>query len=131
MIQVDYMNRSCQLGDNELGIGTSTRMLLCEPDSADEYIGTTIEKRFYTSVRLFYECGVTKMLAKFPFKDSTLKDLSLLDPRNRLEINVSSSLNLAKRFCYYNCDELDLLTMEIGDFKVVVMTNFLHSIHMM
>ena len=59
VIQVDYMNRSCQLGDNELGIGTSTRMLLCEPDFADEFIGTTIGKRFYTSVRLFYECSVT------------------------------------------------------------------------
>ena len=84
-------------------------MLLTEPDIADEVIGTTIEKRFYTSVRLFYESSVTKMFAKFPFKDSTLKEFSFLDPKNRLEINVSSLLNLAKRFCYFNFDKLDLL----------------------
>ena len=35
-----------------------------------------MERKFFSSVRLFYETVVSKMLAKFPHGDKTLSDLS-------------------------------------------------------
>lgn len=63
-----------QVPDDELGIGTATRMLVIgqEDDGAIE-----VERRFFANVRAFYEATVKKLLAKFPFKDKTLSDLKV------------------------------------------------------
>ncbi len=113
---IDYKNRSCQLDDSELGVGTSTRLLLCG-ELEDEVIGTRIEVRFFEHVRLFYETSVSKMLAKFPFSDNTLKELSFLDPRNRDKCSRVDVLQLASRFTSFNVDEMDDLTLEFSDYR--------------
>ena len=76
---IAYDDIQNQLSNEELGVGTSTLLLLAE--FQDEVEGTPIETCFFSSVRLFYQETVRKMFAKFPFKDSVLSDLSLLDPR--------------------------------------------------
>ena len=38
--------------------------------------------------------GTQKVIAKFPFADSTIKDLCLLDPGHRFETNAASVTQL-------------------------------------
>ena len=106
---VDFKDESNQLSDDELGIGTSTRLLLCG-DLEDDIVGTIKEARFFKSVRTFYE---TAVLAKFPFAD----DLAFLDPRNR-EKTTSSAL--ANRFTEFTTDEIDDLVTEFRDYRAAL-----------
>ena len=76
---VAYDDFASQLSNEDLGVGTSTLLLLLE--FQDEIEGTPVETRFFSSVRLFYRETGHKMLAKFLFKDPVLTDLGLLDPR--------------------------------------------------
>ena len=57
---VDCQSRSNQVCDNELGIGTSTRLLLFG-ELEDTVHGTALEKRFFTCVREFYVAAISKM----------------------------------------------------------------------
>ena len=43
---IDYLDQNNQVSDDELGIGTSTRLLLCE-ELEDEIVGTVTESRFF------------------------------------------------------------------------------------
>lgn len=63
---ISYEDRSMQVIDDELGVGTSTRLLLCG-ELEDEVAGTAIERHFFECVRDFYETSVSKILSKFPF----------------------------------------------------------------
>ena len=55
----DYENVSNQLSNDEIGIGTATRLYLIE--NADELEGTQREKNFFLAVRGFYmECVCKK-----------------------------------------------------------------------
>ena len=85
-----------QLSNEELGVGTSTLLLLAE--FQDEVEGTPIETRFFSSIRLFYQETVRIFFAKFPFKDPVLSDLSLLDPRQREHVPPASVVRLCSRF---------------------------------
>ena len=116
---VDFKDESNQLSDDELGIGTSTRLLLCG-DLEDDIVGTRKEARFFKSVRTFYETAVSKILAKFPFADDTLKDLAFLDPRNREKTTSSGLIALANRFTEFTTDEIDDLVTEFRDYRVAL-----------
>ena len=74
-----YSERSTQVSDDELGIGTAGRLLLIEEE--DAVTDTRLESEFFSAVRLFYEKTVAKILAKFPFQDQVLHDLKIFDPR--------------------------------------------------
>ena len=76
--EFDYENTASQVSDDELGIGTATRLLLIE--ESDELEGTAKERNFL-SVRKFYVECVRKIIAKFPFSDNVISDLGMLDPR--------------------------------------------------
>ena len=114
---IDYLNQNNQVSNDELGIGTSTRLLLCG-ELEDEVVGTVTESHFFSCVRSFYEASITKMLAKFPFSDNSLKELAFLDPRNRSVTSVTGIVSLASRFTSYSTDEIDTLTMEFQDYRV-------------
>ena len=43
---ISYLDRSKQVNDDELGVGTSTRLLLCG-ELEDKVVGTHIETRFF------------------------------------------------------------------------------------
>ena len=94
---ISYEDRSKQVRDYELGVGTSTKLLLCG-ELEDEVAGTAIERRFFECVWIFYETSVAKILAKFPFSDNTIKELALLDPRNRNRFSSAGLMELTARF---------------------------------
>ena len=83
------------MDNEELGIGTATRLLLEE--ESDTFEGTCQEANFFSTVREFYHEAVCKMLDKFPFRDPIFRDLSLLDPRNRR--NALGSNDSTCRLC--------------------------------
>ena len=114
---VQYTDPRNQVGNNELGIGMATRLLLIENE--DEVAGTELEKSFFNVVRLFYQNTVAKILSKFPFKDQTLDDLSILDPCKRLQITPPSVLRLCQRFEKRTPQELDDILWELNDYRVM------------
>ena len=71
LLNFDAIN---QLPDENLGIGDNTWVALAEVEQ--EYD----TKSFFTSVRKFYLSSIKKMLKKFPFGDSLLNDLGILQP---------------------------------------------------
>ena len=62
-----------QLADENLGLGNDLWVHL---SSMEEYDPSP----FYRAVRGFYVASVQKMLKKFPFGDSILKDLDVINP---------------------------------------------------
>ena len=59
------------------------------------------------------------MFAKFPFKDSVLSDLSLLDPRQREHVPSASVVRLCSRiFTACPSDQRDDILSEFRDFRV-------------
>ena len=62
---------------------------------------------------------MAKILDKFPFKDQTLADLKVLDPRNRMEATPASIIRLCQRF--YKCTplELDDILGEVNDYRIM------------
>ena len=63
------LNRDNQVDDDNLGIGTNTWACLAELE------GEMDTKHFFTAERSSYLASLKKMLKKFPFSDSLLKDL--------------------------------------------------------
>ena len=117
MTTINYEDAANQVGDNELGIGTATRLLLVEKE--DEVAGTHLERNFFSGVRRFYEKTVAKIIVKFPFKDQTLADLKVLDPRRRMEVTAASIIRLCNRFNKRTPEELDDVLSELNDYRVV------------
>ena len=116
ILDIDYASRDQQVGSDELGVGTETRMLLIamEDDGSVE-----VERRFFSNVCLFYESTVRKIIAKFPFGDKTLADLQVLNPASRLQVSVASVVRLAKRFTGMSSDDIDPLVTQLRDYKTV------------
>ena len=73
---INYRDQNNQLSNDILAISTETLLFLSEFE--DEIEETVIERRFFKSVRVFYETAVSKLLAKFLLKDNTLSDLSFI-----------------------------------------------------
>ena len=55
-------------------------------------------KPFFAAVRKFYIATIRKMTKKFPFDDTLLKDLGILQPEKTSDHDVSTVVKLAKRF---------------------------------
>ena len=115
--KLDYLDPENQATNDELGIGTTTRLLLCG-DLEDEVVGTSIERRFFKYVRSFYEASVRKILDKFPFEDDTIKELSFLDPRYRTKCTVNGMIHLSTRFTTFSTDEIDTLIAEFQEYRI-------------
>ena len=62
---------------------------------------------------------MAKILSKFPFKDQTLDDLKILNPRRRCETTPSSVLRLCERFEKRTPQELDDIICELNDYRVM------------
>ena len=90
--KIKYFEQQNQVENYELGIGTSTRLLLYELE--DEVAGTSVQLNIFSCVRAFYyETSVKKMLDKFPL-DTVIKKLAFLDPRYRTKISTSALLKI-------------------------------------
>ncbi len=104
-----------QLADENLGFGDSTWAALSE---MEEEFDT---KPFYQAVRDFYVASLNKMLKKFPFGNTILKDLGILNPDMVCTYNFTTIKTLAKCFPQLELAEsasIDALRGEAMDFKL-------------
>ena len=77
-------------------------------------------KPFFNAIS-FYASSITKMLQKFPFGDTLLKDLRVLQPEKAASYPVSTIIGLAKRFPQLGLADsvsLDQLREEFLDFTL-------------
>ena len=98
-----------QVSNKHLGIGTETWVLqnLKPPPF------------FFEAVRGFYISSTKKMLNKFPFGDTLLKDLSVLQPENTSPFSKIISLaNIFPQIGLSDSASLDSLKEEFQDFKL-------------
>ncbi len=70
--------RTIKLSDDEQGIGTSTRLLLCG-ELEDDIVGTSKEINFLGVFVRF-------MRRQFPFSDNSIKQLAFLGYRDKMVI---------------------------------------------
>lgn len=47
---------------------------------------------FNRYIRKFYQTVVLKMMKKFPFKDTIIQDLGIIDPRNRENVTAETGI---------------------------------------
>ena len=99
-----------QLPDESLGIGDNAWATLAEVEQEHD------TKPFFKSVRQFYCASIKKMLKKFPFGDSLMKDLGVLQPNKVSTYVVDIVLKLAKRFPQLKLDNEEKLTLLKEDF---------------
>ena len=104
-----------QLADENLGLGDDTWACLSEMEE-DFNI-----KPFFKAVLDFYIASLKKMLKKFPFGDSILKDLGIINPNDACTYTFSTVESLAKRFPQLGLDDsasINALRDEFMDFKL-------------
>ena len=104
-----------QLDDENLGLGDATWAYL---SSLEEEFDP---KPFYQAVRSFYVASLKKMLKKFPFGDSILKDLGVINPDQTCTYDFSVVEGLAKRFPQLgvaDSESIDAMRDEFMDFKL-------------
>ena len=109
------LERRGQLTQENLSIGTATWAYLAEMEETHD------TKPFFTAVRNFYVATITKMLKKFPFNDTLMKDLTTLQPEKTPEFNFSTVATLAKRFPQIGLSDnatVDLLREEFKDYQL-------------
>ena len=104
-----------QLADENLGLGDDTWACLSEMEEDFNL------KPFFKAVRDFYIASLKKMLKKFPFGDSILKDLGIINPNDACTYTFSTVESLAKRFPQLGLDDsasINALRDEFMDFKL-------------
>lgn len=78
-------------------------------------------KPYYAAVRKFYITSITKMLNKFPFGNSILKDLGIINPEKTCTYSFSTIESLAKRFPQLDLadsESINALRDQFMDFKL-------------
>ena len=104
-----------QLSNETLGLGDDTWAYIYSLEEEQDVTP------FYAAVRGFYVATVTKMLKKFPFGDTILKDLGIINPHQVRSYTFSTIKSLAKRFRQLQLDDsdsLDKLREEFMDFTL-------------
>jgi len=112
-----FADRSVQLDDGILAVGMAMRTLLADND---DDLADSIRTRIFNSVRHFYVAIVEKMVKIFPFHDTVLKNLSVLNPDSKLRCTWSPTMvrNLAARFSIVADDEIEYLVEEFQDYQL-------------
>ena len=85
-----------QLPNENLGLGDDTWVFIASLEEEHDIAP------FYRAVRSFYIATITKMLKKFPFRDSILKDLGIINPHQVSAYSFNTIKSLAKRFKQVN-----------------------------
>lgn len=81
-----------QLSSENLGIGTDTWACVMELETEHDL------EPFFKAARNFYIATINKMLKKFPFGDTLLKDLGIINPDRVCSYQFTTVLRLAERF---------------------------------
>ena len=106
-----------QLADENLGVGDATWAFISELEEEFD------PKPFFKAVRSFYIATLNKMLKKFPFGDTVLQDLGIINPENTSTYEFSTVTKLVKRFQQLGLNDpesIDALRSEFNDFKLSV-----------
>ena len=82
--------RTNQLADENLGLGNDTWVYLAGMEEEHD------PKSLYEAVRSFYVATVKKMLKKFPFGDTILTDLGIINPDKVTTYSFQTVKSLAK-----------------------------------
>ncbi len=109
------LERESQLDDENLGVGIDTWTCIRELEEEHD------PAPFFSAVRKFYTASLKKMLKKFPFGDSLLKDFGVLQPDKTASYSVDTIVGLAKRFPQLELssnESLDKLKEEFLDFQL-------------
>ena len=107
--------RTGQLLDENLGLGDNTWLHISDLEEEQDC------KPFFTAVRSFYVATIQKMLKKFPFSDTILKDLGIINPLQVNSYSFDTIQRLAKRFKQLGLADsasLDTLRDEFMDFTL-------------
>ena len=116
----DYLKKlkldaSSQVTDEHLGIGDDTWVSVADLEQKYD------TKPFFSAVRKIYLETIQKMLKKFPFGDTLMKNLSILDPNKVCSFSSATVVGLAKRFPQLGLDDpesLRCLEEEFTDFTL-------------
>ena len=76
---------------------------------------------FFKAIRSFYVSSTKKMLVKFPFGDSLMKDLRIIQPEHTSSFSFNTITSLAKRFPPIGLNDavsLQNLKEQFQDFKL-------------
>ena len=73
---------------------------------------------FLESIKNFYIASTKLMLKKFPFGDSLMKDLAILQPDATATFSPNTVISLATRFPQLGISNLDALREELRDFQL-------------
>ena len=106
------LDSSSQVTDEHLGIGNDTWVSVAELDDT---------KVFFSAVRKFYLATIQKMLNKFPFGDTLMKNLGILNPDKAISFPSATVVELAERFpqlCLADSESLRCLKEEFMDFTL-------------
>ena len=101
--------------NENLGIGSKAWDILSEIEEEQDI------NPFFIAVRGFYISTLKKMLNKFHFGDSLLKDLGVIQPNMTSSYTTETIFGLAKRFPQLGLSEassLDTLREEFHDFTL-------------
>ena len=104
-----------QVSNEELGIGHHTWASVSDL----EYLHHMTP--FFEAVRAFYMSSTKKMLAKFSFGDSLMKDLRIIQPQHTASFSFNTITAQAKRFpqiCLNDTVSLQHLREQFQDFKL-------------
>ena len=93
--KVTYELAEHQHDDELLAVGLPARTLLTNTEDA---IDDCVKATFFRDVRSFYCAVVRKMMKIFPFDDTVLADMIVLDPAKRVDLTYAPIVRLAARF---------------------------------
>ncbi|XP_077581558.1 zinc finger BED domain-containing protein 5-like [Stigmatopora nigra] len=92
--EIEHTKRDYQHTNDRLDVGLCVKKILQD----DDRISPSIQQIFFDSVRNFFEAVVTKMITKFPFEDSILEELVVLDRKKQVDymhvINLTQAFNV-------------------------------------
>ena len=111
--QLDFAVES-QLADENLGVGTEMWITIAALEEEQDV------SQFFGAVRKFYTATLKKRLKKFPFDDTLLKDLGVLQPE-KTSNEVETIISLVERFPQLDLSDpksLDCLREEFLNFSL-------------
>lgn len=111
--KIDLKDSNNLKPDESLGIGDDTWVCISQLEEEMDV------KPFFRAVQKFYLATLEKMIKKFPFADTIMKDLGIAQPHKTNTYTVSTIQRLAKRFTQIELNSpasLELLAEEFTDF---------------
>ncbi|KAG1693352.1 Zinc finger BED domain-containing protein 5 [Nymphon striatum] len=111
--KVDFQKKDNQHGDELLAVGWRARNYI-----VDNEIPLETTQKFFSSIRDFYMPIIKVMLAKFPFKDFTLKAMGYVNPDTKDRVIFVEVQQQGSRFLSDDREFLDHLEDEAQDYIV-------------